>query len=462
MLSTRIDRDRVCSLLFIALILVLASFITHLSRPKSAWAEPAGEPRFGDSTWVAPNVYPDGDPSENGPRVNERDREPAWETAVRTPFRVAFFPLRLLGDGLEQAANFGEKYSKKHGLDNDPSRPKRPTQGVHISPKVSLSNSQGLGGGVTVRSRLGTGGTFRGDAIQTFKDNRFLRARGLFGEGHSAIGVGTEGIYDYRPNRRFYGIGNDASDERTIFLERENRGEGWLFFGRDSTQRLRAIVGISDVHVGNGYGDIVDHASDVYSPDQVPSLGVDSRVWSYGLGAQYAAVDRFHEPSRGFHFLGEARRAMSADSRDLRYRWWRAEGRTYIPVGADRRVLALRGVFTGADPEHGSEPIPFYRLPVSTGWDRFLSYSGDRFRDQRLVIAQAEYRWLIMSSSLWAVAIAQRGGVAPTTSALRYSDMRESYGGGLRFKFSDTRTTRLDITGGSQGYNINLDLDAEF
>lgn len=460
MFSMGIDQNRIRSVLFVSLILASAFFITPLARAGVARAEPAsGESRFGDSTWIAPNVYPDGDPSESGPRVNDPDREATWETVVRTPFRVVFFPLRLLGDGLGQVAGVGEKYAKKHQL-NDPSRARG--AGVRVSPRVSLSNAQGLGGGATVRSPLGSGSAFRGDAIMTLKDNRFLRARALFGEGHSAIGFGGEGLYDYRPNRRFYGVGNDASDERTIFLERENRGEGWLFFGRDSTARLRAIVGISDVHVGNGYNDIVPHAGDVYSPNEVPSLGVDSRVWSYGLGAQYAAVDRLHEPSRGFHFLGEARRAMSADSRDLRYRWWRAEGRTYLPIGASRRVLALRGVFTGADPENGSEPIPFYRLPVSTAWDRFLSYSGDRFRDQRLVIAQAEYRWLIWSSSLWAVAIAQRGVVAPTTSAIRYSDMRESYGGGLRFKFSDTRTTRLDITKGTQGLNINLDLDAEF
>jgi hypothetical protein len=78
------------------------------------------------------------------------------------------------------------------------------------------------------------------------------------------------------------------------------------------------------------------------------------------------------------------------------------------------------------------------------------------------VIAQAEYRWLIWSSSLWAVAIAQRGTVAPTTSALRYSGMRESYGGGLRLKLGDLHSARFDVTHGTQGTNINLDLDAEF
>lgn len=446
-------------------LLLLASITATLwfalsAQPTNGWAEP-GESRFGDSTWVAPNLYPEGDPSENGPRVNEADKEKGWETALRTPFRVVFFPLRLLGDGFEKVADLGETYARNHGLDRAPSGPERATSGsVRIAPQFKMSGATGFGVGPKVRAPLG-GGLFRGDAYWTTKDNRFLRGRGLFGEGSAAIGVGAEALYDYRPNRRFYGIGNDAGAERTIFLERENRGDGWVFFGRDSTQRVRALLGISDVHVGNGYGE-PHHMSDFFDPEGVPFMGTDSRVWSYGLGGQYASVDRLNQPSRGVHVLGEARRMISADSRDLHFRSWRAEGRTYLPIGADRRVLALRGVYTGVDPEHGSEPVPFYRLPTSTGWDRFYAYSGDRFRDQRLVIAQAEYRWLIWSSSLWAAAIAQRGGVAPTTSALRYSGMRESYGGGLRLKLSDLHSARLDVTHGTQGTNINLDLDAEF
>jgi hypothetical protein len=458
-----VDHDRISGFIILASVTVLSVLtLAHAARPPNAWAKtvPSGEARFGDSAWVAPNAYPEGDPSENGPRVNERDRERGWETALRTPFRVVFFPLRLLGDGLEKTADLAENYARDHGLDAAPSGPSRRVSGTRISPLFTMSGTQGFGAGPTVRAPLGPGNLFRGDGLWSTKDNRFLRARGYFGEG-AAIGAGAVALYDYRPNRRFYGIGNDVGTQRTIYLQRENRGEGWLSFGRDSTQRVRAILGLSDVHVGNGYGD-TNHAGDFFSPADVPSLQTDSRVWSYGLAGQFAGVDRLHEPSSGIHLLGEARRVISADRRDIRFRSWRAEGRGYLPVFANRRVLALRGVFQGVDPEAGSEPVPFYRLPVATGWNRFQGYSGDRFRDHRLVIAQAEYRWLIWSSSLWAVAMAQRGEVAPSTSALRYSAMHEAYGGGLRYRFGELHTARLDVTSGSQGVNINLDLDTEF
>jgi hypothetical protein len=311
-----IDRDRIHRINLISFAFVSALAFARVVVPANAAAEPLapGESRFGDSTWVAPNVYPEGDPSESGPRVTDPDKESGWETALRTPFRVVFFPLRLLGDGLEGAADFGEKYARKHGLDPAPSGPERVGGSVRVAPQFKMSGTQGFGAGPKVRAPLG-GGLFLGDAYWTTKDNRFLRGRGLFGEGSAAIGVGAEGLYDYRPNRRFYGIGNDAGTEQTIFLERETRGDGWVFFGRDSTQRVRALLGISDVHIGDGYGD-PHHMSDFFDPEDVPSMGSDSRVWSYGLGGQYAGVDRLNQPSRGVHFLGEARRMISADSRD--------------------------------------------------------------------------------------------------------------------------------------------------
>lgn len=463
MSRTTLDRDHLHTFILVSLIVSALSFaFAHAWLPGSAWAQMApGESRFGDSTWVAPNAYPEGDPSENGPRVNDPDQEPPWETALRAPFRVAFFPLRVIGEGFEHVADFGEKFARKHGLDRAPSGPQQAARPVRISPRFTMSSTQGFGVGPVVRAPLGNGGLFRGDAIWTTKDNRFLRARALFGEGVTSIGAGVEGIYDYRPNRRFYGIGNDAGTDRTIFLSRETRGEGWLFFGRDSTKRVRALAGISGVHIGNGYGD-TNHMSDFFDPADVPFLGRDSRVWSYGFAGQYAAVDFLHEPSRGIHLLGEARRMISADTRDLRFLSWRAEGRAYVPVGADRRVLALRGVYQGVDPEDGSEPVPFYRLPVSTTWNLFQGYKGDRFRDQRLLLTQVEYRWLIWSSSLWAFALAQRGMVAPTTSSLRYSAMHEAYGGGLRYRLSDFSSARLDVTRGSEGTTVRLDLNAEF
>src|SRR5678815_2288986 len=70
----------------------------------------SAEPRFGDSTWVAPTAAFEGDLETSGPRVAERDHERTWETAIRTPFRVAFLPLRLLASGIEALGPVAEHF----------------------------------------------------------------------------------------------------------------------------------------------------------------------------------------------------------------------------------------------------------------------------------------------------------------------------------------------------------------
>ena len=122
------------------------------------------------------------------------------------------------------------------------------------------------------------------------------------------------------------------------------------------------------------------------------------------------------------------------------------------------RVIGSGEVF---DPRSGSEPIPFYRIPESGDQDRFSAYENGRFRDHRLLLLHAEYRWLIWER-LWAVALAQRGVVAGSNSGLRYADMHESYGGGLRLRVSDARTARIEIAKGSDGMNVYIDLKGDF
>src|SRR5262245_42051430 len=77
--------------------------------PAGASDVPRAEPRFGDSTWVAPNVVIQGSVTDPGPRVAKRDSERPWETMLRTPFRVAFFPVRLVARGVEALGPIAER-----------------------------------------------------------------------------------------------------------------------------------------------------------------------------------------------------------------------------------------------------------------------------------------------------------------------------------------------------------------
>jgi hypothetical protein len=380
---------------------------------------------------------------------------------LRTPFRVAFLPFRLLARGFEAGANYAEEHFNLQEVN----KPSGPSARVSVGPQFSISGNEGIGLGASVKGPIvDPKNQFRGDVLWTTLDNRRARLRTLFGEGSSIIGVGAEGMYDYRPNRRFYGVGNDVGTSRYIYLQREIRGDGWVFFGRDSTRRIRGIVGISDVDIDRGYnGGGAKRASEVFDTTQVSFLNRGSRVKSYGAAGQFAILNSVHQPSQGVHFLGEARHVTSiGDDPKIRFESWRAETRGYLPVFSPRRVIALRGVLQGVDPDAATDGIPFYRLPVSVKQNRFAGYSGDRFRDRRLAILHAEYRWLIWASRMYAFAMAQRAQVAPSNHSLRWADMHEAYGGGLRYHLTDTQNARLEVAKGSGGMTIDLELDTEF
>ncbi len=416
------------------------------------------EPRFGDSTWVAPAAVPAGDPSAEGPRVAAPDHEPVLEKALRTPFRIAFLPLRGIARGLEAAGPLVERFAPPGKSPYQTSTRK----GLHFSPALSYSGAAGPGFGASVNapeilgpgSRVGLTGTW------SIEDNRRARLRAILRESVSPIGVGFEGLYDYRPNRRFYGIGNFSPSERTIYLRRDEVASAFVFLGKHPLRRARVTGGISDISIGRGYND-VRKAEDNFDPADVPFLTRGSRLSWYGAAGDFAALDDSLHPSLGFHVRPELRRLRSTDGTGLRYDHWRMETRAYVPVWAPRRVVALRMIYEGVDPRGGSAAIPFYRLPESSDANRFAAYPPGRFRDQRLALGHAEYRWRLLWS-IWAVAFGQLGEVAPTPEALSLRRAHRSLGGGLRMHIGNVHTARVELANGDEGLNFYVDLKGDF
>lgn len=417
----------------------------------------AQDSRFGDTTWVAPDASAfDGAPTAEGPRVAEPDVERGWEKALRGPFRVVFYPVRLLARGSQAMVTFGSQF-----MNYEPRL--IPWLGVRASPVFGISGTSGPSAGVAIRGRSGLGARATLIGSWSTKDTRKIQFRAGITEPQVPAGVEVYGAYDYRPNRRFYGLGNETTPEgKTIYLRRENIGEGSVFVGKNPYRRIRGVVSISDVNVGPGYRD-APRAQDVYDPGQVPFLTEGSRVFSYGAGGDLALLDDLEQPSLGVHVRGETRRFDSIDRHDLHYVSWYAESRAYVPVFASRRVIALRYVYEGVDPRSGSDPIPFYRLPTSGDEARFAAFRSNRFLDRQLMLGHAEYRWIILPQyNIWAHVMGQLGSVAPEREAFTLRNAHRSIGGGLRARLGAATTARLEIAAGDEGTRIYLDLKGDF
>jgi hypothetical protein len=127
--------------------------------------------------------------------------------------------------------------------------------------------------------------------------------------------------------------------------------------------------------------------------------------------------------------------------------------RRFQPLGSPRHILAVRGLAVAAIAEEETA-VPFYLEPGLGGRNLLRSYEWQRFSGNRMLAAQAEYRfgvlrWLELAGFL-DVGKAWEG--FPSLS----SDGRvSSYGFGARLKTSEAVAFRLDLAFGAEGARLN-------
>jgi hypothetical protein len=95
---------------------------------------------------------------------------------------------------------------------------------------------------------------------------------------------------------------------------------------------------------------------------------------------------------------------------------------------------------------------PFYKLPAMGGSSRMRGYYAGRYRDNVFAMVQLEYRQHIW----WKLGFAVFAGVGDVTDEvmnLSFSDVKYSYGGGLRFRFNEEQKVnlRVDMGFGNDG-----------
>lgn len=413
--------------------------------------------RFSDSTWVAPGPSFDAAYVMDGPRVAHPDQERAWETILRAPFRVAFSPFLLVARGLEAGANYiGPRYL-------EPKAKRPPKAGPIFSPYVTFGGLDdiGLGPALSWAGLPSPSSRLRLESSWSSIDQRQVRFSEVIGY-ERPIGLAFRADYDYKPNRRYYGIGNSTqeSDLSYFRLETFSAGAG-LHLGTSPLRQVRLGGGYSSMSPSRGYHG-TPLLEDVFPPGVTPyETRATKAVW-YGVAGEFAALDDERHPSRGLHGLLDLRRATGVRTSDPDFDQWRAEGRAYLPVFAKRRVIVLRALYAGIEPRGGGDAVlPFYRLSQSVGGSHFAGYQSDRFRDRQLLLARAEYRWAILDR-ISALALYELGEVAPSAVAFRLRETHRSVGGGVRLGLSDEAALRIEVANSVEGVHAMLAFGSDF
>ncbi len=252
------------------------------------------DPRFGDSTWVAPDAPPE-EPTAPGARVAAPDHARGWETALRLPFRVAFLPLRLTTLGLEAIANrYGDRI-------HDRNLKKAPHPGISIGPAFDLGGVSDIGVGPAVTwvgfpdadSKLSLGGTW-----STLDRRRARLSEVIHDRRPVALRLGA--IYDSKPNRRYFGIGNETPKaDLSYFLLESTTAKAALLLGRSPLRQLRLVGGYSSMGPRRGYRS--SPLLETVFPTGAPYEHVATQELLYGVSGDFAALDDTRDPSRGIH-----------------------------------------------------------------------------------------------------------------------------------------------------------------
>ena len=153
-------------------------------------------------------------------------------------------------------------------------------------------------------------------------------------------------------------------------------------------------------------------------------------------------------PRKGGLYQAQFRRFDDREGGAYSFTDTRIELQQFIPFWNMSRVLALRVLAQHAD-GLGQAQVPFYLMPALGGARSLRGYDRQRFRDRSLLLLSAEYRYEV-NPFLMAAVFYDAGQVAPDWSQFRLKDLRDNYGIGLRFGYSNAVALRADVAFGGE------------
>jgi hypothetical protein len=131
----------------------------------------------------------------------------------------------------------------------------------------------------------------------------------------------------------------------------------------------------------------------------------------------------------------------------------------YVPLHWDNWILALHGsaVLSRVTTGH---IVPVYFMP-NLGGRNLRGFADYRFHDRNMQSYGIESRWGVFTH-VDGVAFVDLGSVAPTVKALRASDLKPSYGVGIRLHNGRVTMARFDVAHGTEGWHFLFKVNAPF
>ena len=249
--------------------------------------------------------------------------------------------------------------------------------------------------------------------------------------------------YRWLPQEDFYGLGPDTSvDDHSSYLEKSVQYS--LVGGYQLAPRVALVgsVGLHQNFIGSGRDSALVATRDLFDDEVAPGLDRQPDLLQARAQLLVDGRDEVGNPRRGTFFAVELSRYD--DLEEDEFAFWRVgvDARAYVPLGSVQRVLAVRGFFQLDDADPGNR-VPFYLQESLGGSHTFRGFPSFRFRGEKILLLQAEYRWEA-SPALELALFADAGSVGRTDEPWNPDDLEFDWGAGLRLKSWKHVLLRLD------------------
>jgi outer membrane protein assembly factor BamA len=232
------------------------------------------------------------------------------------------------------------------------------------------------------------------------------------------------------PDEDFFGIGPDSRRADQVAY-----GVASSVFGGTGSVRPRQWL-----TVGAGLDYLTPHVSTLgdglridtlFNEQTAPGLATQPDFLRYKLFADLNYREPRGNPRRGGRYAVALERFDDRNGDDYSFRRVEADLQQYFSMLNDRRVLALHALVSTSDADPGRQ-VPFYFQRTLGGPDDLRGFRRFRFRDNHMLLLQAEYRWEIFTAVDGAI-FYDAGKVAPRLEDLSFSDLESDFGLGFRF-----------------------------
>ncbi|MBI4395245.1 MAG: BamA/TamA family outer membrane protein [Candidatus Omnitrophica bacterium] len=266
--------------------------------------------------------------------------------------------------------------------------------------------------------------------------------------------------YDRSSAESFYGVGQNTSlGDLVTYQPEQLKWEGSLGYRFNPTMDGRAVLVYEKVHIGNGNRERVGKIKEYFGSAGMAGINGGDLI---GFAASFIHdnSDSKSDPKRGGSESIDVSYHHDTDGTDFQFVKLVGSIRHFFPIGSDRRILALRLAGEKNQKLFGDD-IPFFKMARLGGSDRsdgselLRSYRYNRFFDEGLLTANAEYRYNIYEYGNFAgdaFLLFDVGEVFEEIETFGFEELKFSYGGGLNIKFRRKTLLSLLLARGNEGW----------